>query len=557
MLEVEYDFAKKFKFAVEVYHETLGSFGNATLVFGKYGMASLKFGFHGASKNTARGKNYAVLKARTGDRKTFTLFECRCFDFVCEAYYLVMGDVRGEFRSIQVRYSDFSEWFMHWQSIEGEVGKELVWKDVPSQISVHVKTDDEEFSVKTKTEWMRKEMGEDLLINEHIVFEFENIASTFRAEDIKNKSHEISNLFSILLAQPLSVVSIWVKEDDGRWCPAFFPTFKRVKKDSSRNDFYIRCLASRSMLDGKWQTVIESYYKSEYRKISWVWLAGLQRYKGFWQYKVLGYVSVLDKYVSQFSEDESVAKKLPAKGMRKLTAGLKKLSGQLSDAQQKEVLQLVENSFAGKRDLEFEEEYEFTTGKSDSDIIQIINISTDDFDHIKKVRNKIAHGDAITTITNDLTRESGIVDKIALLLTYWAYRDFGLTKDDFLHCLSHNHNRLSLNPTLDRVHFEKITKKSGFYSVSKKEFERISKMKKNKIAFFFTVGWRGRISYSKDYMKAYEAYTKARAGKSGLLSIADAIGVSQDSLKYWPKAYFECGDKRLDLDSCYFVSGVK
>ena len=279
----------------------------------------------------------------------------------------------------------------------------------------------------------------------------------------------------------------------------------------------------------------------------------MQRYKGFWQYRVLGYVAVLDKYVSQFSEKESVPKQLPAKGMRKLTAGLKKLAGPLSDAQQKEVLQLVEKSFAGKRDLEFEEEYEFTTGKSDSDIIQIINISPDDFDHIKKVRNKIAHGDAIATITNDLTRESGIVDKITLLLTYWAYRDFGLTKDDFLHCLSHNHNCLSLNPTLDRVHFERITKTSGFYTVSEKEFERISKVKKNKIAFFFTVGGRGRVSYSKDYMKAYEAYTKARAGKSGVLSIEDAIGVSQDRVKYWPKAYFECGDKRVSLHSCYLV----
>ena len=268
----------------------------------------------------------------------------------------------------------------------------------------------------------------------------------------------------------------------------------------------------------------------------------------------MGYVSVLDKYVSQFSEDESAPKRLSAKGMRKLGNGLKKLAGPLSDVQQKEVLELVERSFSGKRDLDFGEEYEFTTGKSDSDIIQIINISNDDFEHIKKVRDKIAHGDAITTITNDLTRESGIVDKITLLLTYWAYMDFGLTKDDFLKCLNHNHNRLSLNPNLDRAHFEKVTKISGFYDVSKKEFERISKVKKNKVAFFFTLGGKGTVSFSKDYTGAHEAYLKAREGKSGLLKIEDAIGVSQDRIKYWPKAYFDCGDKRVSLHSCYFIS---
>lgn len=554
-MEDKFDFSKKFKYAVEVYHDKLGSFGNATLTFGKNDSVHLRFEGNILEKRKFPENEFNMLKARTNNGDVFTLFQCKYYGFTCYAYYVVAGDVGEKFKSIQVRYSDVSEWFMHWQNVEGTVGKELVWKNIPNQISAHVKTGDEEFSVKTEIETGYKESGEDYLINQHIVFVFENIASSFCAEDIKNKSHEMSNLFSILLAQPISVVSTWVSEDGARWYPGYFPTFKRVKRNASNNSFYIKCLASRSMLEGKWQTFIESYYKSDYRKVSWVWLAGMQRYKGFWQYKVLGYVSVLDKYVSQLAEGKSTPVRPSRDGMRKLGNALKKLAEPLTETQHKEVLDLVDKSLSGSRELNFGEEYRHAIANSDRDILQIINISKDDFKHIMEVRNKIAHGDAITTITNDLTRESGILDKIALLLTYWAYMDFGLTKDDFMKCLTHNHNRLSLNPSLDKVHLERITNTAGFYPILKEEFNKISKINKNKMAFFFTLGKRGKVSYSMEYTEAYEASIKARTVKSGLLKLEDMIGVSQDRVKYWPRAHFECGEMRLSLYSCYFISG--
>ncbi|GLQ97617.1 hypothetical protein [Dyella mobilis] len=554
MVEDKFNFSKKFKYAVEVYHDTLGSFGNATLVFGKHDMVRLKFEGHSISGHVAYGKSYDVLRARTNDGDSFTLFACKCYGFACYAYYVVVGDVGDKFKAIQIRYSDVSEWFMHWQRVVGDVGEKLSWENIPDQISAHVKNDGEEFSVKTEIVGSRKKTGENYLINEHIVFVFENIASMFCAEDIKNKSHEMANLFSILLAHPISAISAWVSEDGSRWYEAYFPTFKRAKRDISDGGFFIRCFASRSMLEGKWQTLIESYYKSHYRDISWVWLAGMQRYKGFWQYKVLGYVAVLDKFVSQFSKGQKARKGPSGKGLRKLGNALKKLADPLTQAQQKEVLDLVEKSLSGTRELNFGEEYRYAIANSDSDVVQVINISKDDFKHIKKARDKIAHGDAVTSVTNDFTRENGILDKITLLLTYWAFRDFGLTKNDFLKCLTGNHSRLSLNPALDRVHLERVTKTSGFYGVSNAEFERISKVKKNKMAFCFTLGKKGRVTYSKKYTELHEEAIHKHPGKGGPVKIEDMLGLRKEQLKYWPKAYFECGDKCVSLHSCYFIS---
>lgn len=554
MIEDKFDFSKKHKYAVEVYHDALGKLGNATLAFGKRNFVRLKFEGHDVGGDLAYGKIYDVLKVRTIDGELFTLFDCKCYGFYCYAYYVVIGDVGDKFKAIQVRFSDVSEWFMQWQRIVGNVGEELAWKNAPDQISAYVKTSDEEFSINTEIVSSYKKAGENYLINQHIVFIFESISATFCPEDIKNKSHEIANLFSILLAHPISAISARVSEDGDRWYVAYFPTFKRAKRDVHDRGFHIRCFASMSMLEGKWQSLIEHYYKSAYREISWTWLAGMQRYKGFWQYKVLGHVAILDKYVSQFSKDQVVATRPSKDGMRKLRNVLERMVEQLTDTQRNEVLALVDKSLSGSRELNFGEEYKFAVEHSDSDVIRIINISDDDFSHIKKVRDKIAHGDAVTIVTNDLSKESGILDKITLLLTYWAFMDFGLTKADFLKCMTGNHSRLSLNPALDKVHLERITGTSGFYQVSEGEFKLVSTMRKNRIAFFFTLGDDGAVHYDEKLTDAWDAYTHSFDGKSAVFDYEAGIGVSAERVKYWPKAYFEHGRQRVSQHSCYFVS---
>jgi hypothetical protein len=553
MIEDKFDFSKKFKYAVEVRHGKLGSFGNATLVFGKNRSIELKFDFDGVTKHMAYGNTYDVLKAYTGDGNSFTLFDCKCYGFVCYASYIVVGDIGEKLSGIRIRYSDVSEWFMFGQRIQGEVGKNVAWDNTPSQISVHVKSGSQEFKVSTHTATASKKTGENYLVNQGIVFSFESIASKFSVQDIRDRSHEMSNLFSILMAHPIAAISAWVTENGKHWVPAYFHESKRAKRGLNEAGFHHRCLAPRVMLDGRWQTLIESYYQSDYRKISWMWLAGMQRYDGFWEYRALGYVSILDKFVSQFSEKQIKPTSPPADGMRKLRNALKNLPHLLTDDQRKEVIESVEKSFSGKRSLNFQEEYTYAIDNSDKDVIRVINISDDDFKHIKKVRDKIAHGDAVTAITNDLTRESGIIDKITLLLTYWAFRDFGLTRDDFLRCLTQNHHHLTFNQSLDKVHLDRVTARAVFYTVSKTEFERISKVKKNKMAFFFKLGRKGGVAYSKKQTELYEDATKAPPRKGGMATVEELLGLSKDQYKYWPSAYFECGEKRVSLHCCYFI----
>ena len=552
----EIDFSKAYEYVVQVYHETLGDFGEAKLKFGANKMAYVHFKNAFANRRVAEGKVYDVLKARAESGEYFTLFKCKFWGFVLHADFVVDGDVEDAFNTIEIRYSDISEWFTRWQHLDGELGKEIKWVNIPQQISVVVHTKDEHFSLKTETVGHSEKIGEDYIIHEHIAFIFEKMIQEFRIVDVKSKASELSNLLSILVACPISIVSVRVTGIDRRPYSVYFGAFKKAESDSSRDGFSNKYLASKEDIDGKWPTLIQRYYESKYRKISWVRLSGMQRYEGFWEYKTLGYVSLLDKYVSQTSLGH-LRPTIPAKKkLSQLSRAIKKTKNALSDDQHDEVMALVAKYFSGERKLYFSEQFDYAIGKSDPDIIKVINISKKDFMYIKEVRDAIAHGDAIDFLGNDLTRVSSIIDKIALLLTYFAFVDFGLSADDFKKCLRGNLNRLSLNPGLNKMHLARITNTAAFYDVSKKQFDKISKLKNSKISLCFTRGPRGSIKYSEKYTEMSEQWFRGHHKKSGQSTFEDLFGVSKGQVISSGATYIEHGEEYLALHQAYVISSA-
>ena len=79
-----------------------------------------------------------------------------------------------------------------------------------------------------------------------------------------------------------------------------------------------------------------------------------------------------------------------------------------------------------------------------SDVRAVINIADEDFELIKDVRDKIAHGEPPEVADGDFTRIHVTIGKIALLLTYWALHDLGISKGVFLGAMNATHNRLYL-----------------------------------------------------------------------------------------------------------------
>jgi hypothetical protein len=439
---------------------------------------------------------------------------------------------------------------MPFRSVEDKIDPESANPDRHKQISATVSSGKQSFNLSTETVLRVTKSGEDHIVHEHVLFTFERIDGLFSAKDLRDKSHELSTLLSILIAMPLYLVNVQVTCDDGSMHYVFFSSFKNEEQDSPRKgwtDYFV----TKPLLDGRWQEIFENYYKSQFRKVSWVRLAGMQRYEGFWEYKALGYVSLLDKYVDQRTDG---MQKKPSKADdikdTKVHAALQAISPRLTAVQERAVFEVMVKFFIGGKKLFFRDRYNHVLGTMDRAIQSIINLSDDDFEKIKEIRDAIAHGNAPDLVETDYGRVGIIVSKIALLLTYWAFIDFGLTNEDFLKCLR-NHSQLHLRADIDRVELASVTKSAGFFKVEKEKFDQLSQTKGIKVQACFLVDSNGTIEYAEEHVAAFNAWMKRRL--SGVIPVAEIFDKNIEKIKCWGQAYIECGTERLEITQAYFI----
>lgn len=555
-MDREIDFYKGYEHSVEVHHDEFGSVGRAKLTFGDGKWPHLKFERSLEVRKLVEGQKYDRLKVISDTGETFTLFECQYQVFYAHADFLAEGDVEAKFKKIFVRYADVSEWFLQGQYIQGDVGEALTWVNKPEPIEVEVKTSDEHFSLATEVRRTPEHSGENFVINEHVLFEFERLDGFFDVAGVRAKCLELSSFLSILIACPFSIISVGVESENEGFGYVYFPYFKKIER-GGREFSWTSCLIQKRMLDGRWQDAFENYYKSEHRKVVWARLAGMQRYDSFWEYEALGYISLLDKVVKKKSKGAKARDVAPSQDkIDKFNVAVESLSEKLTGVQKIEMVKIINQVFSWKdrTGRDFANNYQNAVSMSDQHVRKIINISDDDFLFIKRVRNRIAHGHALELGDDGHGRVSKIVHKIALLLTYWAYIDFGLTSDDFITCLKATHNSFVLNSEIDRVYLERITGMSDFYEVSEKRFEEISVIKGVRIQSCFTHDSSEEIEYSEKYTQMLKDWLSLKRG--GAMKPLEIFGVEDELVKFSGTAYIECGDKRLALHHIYVIDEV-
>src|SRR5471030_824946 len=283
---------------VTLYHHEREKLGEAELSFGGNRPTQVNFKISVPVALTD-GELVPLIKAVAENGKIYTLCKCKFYGLRLYADYLIESDiVVPEFDQIVVRYREVSEWFLHWQKIQGQIGEELTWGRKSKPLSVTVSTTEEQFTLSSEHIGYSERIGEDLMIHEHVEFIFKTTGRKFNLPDLGEKTHELSCLLSILIAYPATVMNVKVGLENGNFSQVHFLGYAHPERDVSDSGFSIKWFIQKPKIEDKWQTIFDHYYKSIYRNICWVRLAGMQRYEGFWEYKALGYVSLLDRYVT-------------------------------------------------------------------------------------------------------------------------------------------------------------------------------------------------------------------------------------------------------------------
>jgi hypothetical protein len=279
----------------------------------------------------------------------------------------------------------------------------------------------------------------------------------------------------------------------------------------------------------------------------------MQRYEGFWEYKVLGYVSLLDSYLNiQFKGAKRPAPVAPRRRLARLEQKLAEELPALTQAQRNEITNVVGRVFAID-DADFGDRYCLAIAATDRDIVKIIKLSEAEFELIKRVRNKIAHGKDHGLQEGEFTTVVQAEGKIALLLTYWAFLDIGLTKHDFIRCLNTTHSKLRFSARLDDVHLSRVSKSAEFFPVTMERLQFLRGIKGLIFDGCCIQEASGELNYSEGLAKVYKDWIDDRSKSSGVGTPENVFGIANDGARMVGQGYFECGDERLRVIHMWII----
>ncbi|WGS43146.1 hypothetical protein LFL97_06355 [Burkholderia sp. JSH-S8] len=537
-------------FSVDVSHDELGQIGSASLTFGPKQAISLKFK-HGAFGKLEAGTKYDRLIATVQDGQVFTLFNCELHFIAVYADYIVAGDTADAFDLAEIEMTHVTSWFFQFQRIAGDVGTSVEWKNRPSSVSADVISPLGDFSlaITPYTELIEIDGGNE--IRDSAVLSIENFQCDFTLCNFRSIITSLCTLFSIILAQPVSVISVRVRSKSGKSLSLYFPHYEKIEDTDNRLDDRMRFLLKRHLFDGSWQTIAQSFFNSDLREPSWLRLSSMKRYQDFWEYKVAAYVFILDSYV------DFKTKTLPKKANKSATykidmlkARLQALHSTLTQQQSDEFVALATEIF-GTKDHTFREKYQHVVSQVDANVIKIINLTDDNFTDLKRFRDDVAHGNPLNVDGALSSRMPQLTDKLSLLLTYFAFLDFGLASQDFIACLSQTWNRIVLNSEINQLHLDRVNESAEFIAVSAETLEQFKQKTKMKAFCCFDVTPGAEPTFSEHNTDLYYKQLFAKKLPGASQDLNEFFQVAGKKVRTVGKLYFEYGDDHLQLNHVF------
>lgn len=522
-------------------HPELGDVGQGKLTFGYSCSATFSFDRLEPQIRPTEAQLSEGLVAEAEDGTKWSLFGCKGHGHSLFADFVAQyGMQAAQVQKFEVRYSDVSDWFFPQMRINEDLGTKIEWTSMPTPLVAEVAQPGLNFKCESYYNAYLVQRGEDRNLHQHFEFHFTATQDRFTLVQVRDLAHRFAQLMSLLLAHPCSIVEIDVSPDGKHGGRLYYSVSKAPISPAETTDdpSYVGWRAfftSKNDVDPRWNDVVNRFFQSQHRDVVWARLAGMQQYEGFWEYRILGYVTLLDSYVStEVKKGPSV--RPTTRKLTRLEASLSRMKSTLSPTQTTEVIDAVADLFSSKNT--FESRFEGLMATLDKGVAKVIDLQ--DFERIKELRDEVAHGLEISYKSSDLTQMLTIMHRLVLLLTYLFFLELGLG-DIFLRSLDRTRNEIRLRAGVEQRHLDRALRPGRFFTVVPEQLEVIKARPRQLISTCLVVDDKGVLSYSQEYSQRLQDAMSTKAGRYPY----QQLGLPAEAVRYLSEAYFEA-DSRVE-----------
>lgn len=405
-----------------------------------------------------------------------SLYECDISGSYIYPQYIIFGDtLNNKFDGFKVCIGGLSCYFkdqfsspydngeFNYKFNKGSFNISLPMKDRDIEIS-----DDWSLRIRSKNG-----ISSDITISERHIFIYE-FNKPQPLKQIRADAEKLKLMFSLLTMIGLNIDYMWVTTKDNELYPIVFSIQRNNKKlDFDRGNSLINWDYFNNTV---WHQLFSNVYSNERFSNLWPALIGMYLYTGYWEYNFLGTVSLFDAYVSD--RYKSLDKKRAIS--KKLKKTIKTTLGSLAsdfDIQDKKEFEEIKNNlsfFISGENLTLIDKYNFLMNEINEDIRNSFGMGIENFSILKKLRDKIAHGNrqGLKDIV-DFTFLIILKNRLLVFLTYLALKDMGMCDKRYAESAVSCYNNLLIASKPQKKWLDKYLNSYDFYHISSYDYETL------------------------------------------------------------------------------------
>ena len=487
-------FLDEFSVDVEVFTSSGNVIGEGVFTVGKNTVPRLEFDFFIDLLKYSENKSF-ICKT---DKYTYHLMDCDVLENAIFPRFMIRGKrKRSKFKKVHLLFQGISQWMSTNGKFELTDSKIIKTRDT-KEFKVEIDLEERKFSLCSERWCETKYIGENShQINEYTILTIEAKNFSWFYSDLISIISDIRTFFTLMLGHSIGLEYVLDATDKDMTQSIYFLNATRVEdKDISPRNCFVQ--SNQMLSNDKWQEILQGYFSYEnakYRKV-WSRIAGMLSYEGFWEYRILAYVSLIDRYVSIYAEREekSLSNNQFRKYRRVAREALKTISLEVKIEDDKErnifdsvissMCQQINQNIQNSSIPSFNDKFDLKIKNTDSTIIGILDFNDGDFNHLKKIRNCVAHGDEpIIKSDSDITYEDMITNKLSLLLRYWTFMDIGFSSSDFIDYLTNWMYSITQQARINKESLDIASGRYNFIEVNKTNFNKAKKHKQYCLVF--------------------------------------------------------------------------